>query len=66
MGELKVTILDKAAAEVASIAFYIETKGLPATAKKFVDEAFHFFEKLGDIHPTHLSNTISGAWSIAL
>jgi hypothetical protein len=40
MGELKVTILDKAAAEVASIAFYIETKGLPATAKKSLTKPF--------------------------
>ena len=44
----KVTILDKAAEEVAYIAYYIESKGMPVTAKRFVDDAFSYFEKLGD------------------
>ena len=48
MGKRKVTILYPAAITVAEIAFYIEGKGLPKTAKKFVDESYAFFEKLSD------------------
>jgi plasmid stabilization system protein ParE len=53
MGQRKVTILDPATEEVARIAMFIEGKGMPATAKKFVDEAFDFFEKLSDKRATH-------------
>lgn len=53
MGQRKVTILDPAIEEVARIALFIEGKGMPATAKKFVDEAFSFFEKLSDERVTH-------------
>lgn len=48
MGKRKVTILDPAVEEVARIALYIESEGLPQTAKKFVDDAFEFFAKLSD------------------
>ncbi len=48
MVERKVTIHDSVVEYVAKIAFYIEGKGLNETAKKFVDEAFTFFEGLGD------------------
>ncbi len=48
MGKRKVSSLDHASASVAEIAFFIESKGLPQTAKKFVDEAFKFFEKLSN------------------
>jgi hypothetical protein len=53
VGQRKVTILDPATEEVARIALFIEGKGLPATAKKFVDEAFEFFDKLSDDRVTH-------------
>ena len=48
MGQRKVTILDPATEEVARIALFIEGKGLPETAKKFVDEVFDFFQTLAD------------------
>jgi len=48
MGKRKVTILETAVAAVAEIALYIEGRGLPQTAKKFVDNAFKFFEHLSD------------------
>jgi plasmid stabilization system protein ParE len=53
MGKRKITILDTASEEVARIAFYIEGEGLPATAKRFVDDAFIFFEQLADERITH-------------
>ncbi len=53
MAQREVTILDKAVEEVANVAYFIEGKGLPATAKKFVDSAFLFFEKLGKSPATH-------------
>jgi hypothetical protein len=49
----KVSILDPAIEEVARIALYIEGKGLPQTAKKFVDEAFEFFDTLSDERVLH-------------
>jgi plasmid stabilization system protein ParE len=32
---------------------FIEGKGMPETAKRFVDKAFHFFEELSDERKTH-------------
>ena len=48
MGKRNVSILEPASTAVAEIAFFIESKGLPQTAKKFVDEAFEFFDRLSD------------------
>ena len=48
MGNRKVSILEPAAEAVADVALFIESRGLPKTAKKFVDEVFRFFEKLSD------------------
>lgn len=44
MGKRKVTILEAVAVAVAEASWFIESKGLPDSAKKFVDEAFAFFE----------------------
>ena len=53
MGERKVTILEPAVEEVARIALFIESEGLPKTAKKFVDDAFAFFASLSDERFVH-------------
>jgi hypothetical protein len=53
MGKRKVTILEPAVEEVARIALYIEGKGLSKTAKKFVAEAFSFFDSLSDDRFVH-------------
>jgi hypothetical protein len=53
MGKRKVSILEPAATAVAEISWFIEGKGLPKTAKKFVDEAFKFFQKLSDERVEH-------------
>ena len=53
MGKRKVSILEPAATAVAEIALFIESEGLPQTAKKFVDDAFHFFDKLSDERIEH-------------
>ncbi|MBS4063890.1 MAG: hypothetical protein KGZ74_04990 [Chitinophagaceae bacterium] len=53
MGKRKVTILDTAADAVAEVAFFVEAKGMPQTAKKFVTEAFDFFESLSDERMEH-------------
>jgi hypothetical protein len=54
VGKRKVNILEPAATAVAEIAFFIESKGLPETAKKFVDEAFTFFDKLSSDMIEHM------------
>src|SRR5436190_24380827 len=48
MGKRKVSILEPASTAVAEIAFFIESKGLPETAKRFADQAFEFFDQLSD------------------
>jgi hypothetical protein len=53
MGKRKVTILEPASDAVAEIAFFIEGKGLPETAKKFIDKAFEFFAGLSDERIEH-------------
>jgi hypothetical protein len=53
MAQRKVTILDKATEEVAYVAYFIESKGLLQTSKRFIDESFVFFEKLGDSRIKH-------------
>jgi len=53
MGKRKVSILEPAATAVAEIAMFIESEGLPQTAKKFVDDAFLFFAKLSDERLEH-------------
>jgi hypothetical protein len=53
MGKRKISILEPVAEYVADVAFFIESKGQPQTAKKFVDEVFDFFEKLSDERIIH-------------
>ena len=53
MGKRKVSILEPAVTAVAEIALFIESEGLPQTAKKFVDDAFLFFAKLSDERIEH-------------
>ena len=59
MGKRKVSILEPAAIAVAEVAMFIESKGMPATAKKFVTEAFEFFDKLSDERIEHKPCTYS-------
>ena len=59
MGKRKVSILEPASTAVAEISLFIESKGLPQTAKKFVDEAFAFFEQLSGDRITHKPCTYS-------
>ena len=63
MAQRKVTILDKAAEEVAYVGYFIESKGLPKTAKKFIDESFKFFEKLSDSRVKHRPCSFE-AWNL--
>lgn len=48
MGYRKASVTKSAAESIAAIAFYIEAKGMVATAEKFSDDAYDFIEKLGD------------------
>lgn len=41
---------------------FIESKGMPQTAKKFVDDAFNFFEELSDERITHKPCNYSNVW----
>jgi plasmid stabilization system protein ParE len=48
MGFRKVIIRRSAAESIASIAWYLESEGLLATAEKFSDDLYDFINKLGD------------------
>ena len=62
MGNRKVSILEPAAEAVADVALFIESRGLPKTAKKFVDEVFRFFEKLSDERIEHKPCNYNNVW----
>lgn len=47
-GGRKVIIKQSVADSLAEIAWFTESKGLVATAEKFVDDAYDFFLKLSD------------------
>ncbi|MBY0433845.1 MAG: type II toxin-antitoxin system RelE/ParE family toxin [Cyclobacteriaceae bacterium] len=53
MAQRKIAVLDKASEEVAYVGYYLESAGVPATAKRFINEAFDFFEKLADARIIH-------------
>jgi hypothetical protein len=48
MGSRKVVVKKSAADNIAAIAWYIESKGLIATADKFVDNVYDHILKLSD------------------
>lgn len=48
MGNRKVIVKQTAADNIAAIAWYIESKGLIATANKFADDIYDYFIKIAD------------------
>jgi plasmid stabilization system protein ParE len=48
MGSTKITVKQSAAQSIAAIAWYIESKGMIATADKFTDSVYDYFIKLAD------------------
>ncbi len=48
MGIRKITVRESAAKSIAAISWFIESKGLIATAEKFTDSAYNYFIKLAD------------------
>jgi hypothetical protein len=48
MGSRKVIVKQSAAENIAAIAFFIESKGMIATAEKFADDAYDFIIKLAN------------------
>ena len=52
MGKREVSV-ETAASALADTSFFIVSKGMPATAKKFADNAIIFFETLADTKIEH-------------
>lgn len=48
MGQRKIKLKESVAVSISSIAWFIESRGLSATAEKFVDEVYDFIQKLAD------------------
>jgi hypothetical protein len=48
MGRRQIMVKETAAESIAAIAWFIESKGLIATAEKFTDAAYDFFVKMAD------------------
>jgi hypothetical protein len=48
MGSRQITIKESASESIAAIAWYIESKGLIATAEKFADSIYDFLTKMTD------------------
>ena len=53
MGQREIVIKQSVADSIAEIAWYIESKGLVATAEKFADDVYDFFIKLSDSRRKH-------------
>lgn len=48
MGKRKISIRESASESIAEIAWFIESKGMPATAERFADDVYDAIEKLAD------------------
>ncbi len=48
MGRRKITVKQSAADAIATIAWFVESKGMIATAEKFSDDAYDFFIRMAD------------------
>ena len=48
MGRRKIIVKQNAADSIATIAWFIESKGMIDTANKFTDDAYDFFIKIAD------------------
>ena len=46
MGQREIIIKESVADSIAEIAWYIESKGMVATAEKFADDVYDFFYKV--------------------
>ena len=53
MGRRKVIVKQTAADNIAAIAWYIESKGMIATADKFVDDVYDYFIKIADTRKSY-------------
>ncbi len=53
MARRRVTILTKAVDEVAYYGYFIESVGMPTSAKRFIDDCFEAFSKLANKKVTH-------------
>lgn len=53
MGQREIIIKESVADSIAEIAWYIESKGMVATAEKYADDIYDFFIKLGDSRRSH-------------
>ncbi|MBS1916658.1 MAG: hypothetical protein JST87_10270 [Bacteroidetes bacterium] len=53
MGNRKVIVKQSAAENIAAISWFIESKGLIATADKFADAVYDFFLTLSDTRKSH-------------
>jgi hypothetical protein len=53
VGQREIIIKESVADSIAEIAWYIESKGMVATAEKFADDLYNFFIKLADSRRIH-------------
>lgn len=53
MGRRKVTIKESAAESIAAIAWFIQSKGMIATANKFTDAAYDYFIAVADTRKSY-------------
>lgn len=53
MGIREIVVKQSAADNIAAIAWYIESKGMTATAEKFADEVYDYFIQLADVRKSY-------------
>jgi hypothetical protein len=53
MGRRKIIVKQTAADNIAAISWFIESKGLVATAEKFADNVYDYFTKIADVRKSY-------------
>ncbi|MEO9022478.1 MAG: hypothetical protein ABI237_08770 [Ginsengibacter sp.] len=53
MGRRKITVKQTAADNIAAVSWFIESKGLIATAERFTDDVYDFFTRIADNMVSH-------------
>lgn len=53
MGKREIIFMETAAYSISSVAWYIESKGLEATAEQYIEDVYEFIFKLSDLRRIH-------------
>lgn len=53
MGSRRIVVKQSVAESIAAISWYLESKGMLATAEKFADDVYDYFQKIADTRKSY-------------